>query len=302
MSKNLSSIGNETPIVNGQEETNKKKSTRGIRTTTETNFLLTNKFDKKDYSHITKKVKVVGFVSDKLHYTEDMSIFKKYDANRGVLSAGVKKILNSVEKSGKWVPEIVKVNSNLEVISGQHTINAARILGLGVYYAISEDRTPFDLITSETVTKWSDISALTTVAGSDKLSAKFLKFYLDVNKSLRKNKDYKAITISQLMAIVYKTPRYVYGLKANGGAYLLGTLKDFNPNDADTRKIIEIVSYAQKRCIKPGIKRYPFLIGLLDFIFKNNVDLDRLRVKMPHVRPDAGKSEDYYNHIKEVYS
>lgn len=296
----------------------KKKPTRKISLNQESSKALWNDdldILNLDLSSISKNTEIIRYVDDKLHYTEDFSIFKKCDYNRDISIKGAKKIIEQVGRCGKWVHQPIIVNPKMEVISGQNTLVAAKLLGFGVNYIISEDRNPELLVGGEVKTNWKDLDSLKTYAKTNEISRKFYKFFIDVNKELReekvKNSDgrmvkkYKNITLPQLLAIVYKQPKMVYGVKANGGAHLLNNLKNFQNKNRDINIAIKIVGLAQKECIVDGIKRYPFLVGLLEFMYANrhgiDVDFDRLLNKIPVTKVKAGKVEDYYNQIMKAY-
>lgn len=305
--------GSKASVVNS-----KKTEAKKMRVNQESSEALWNKVDQnKTLSKELKDIKVLKYGEDKLHFTKNLSIFKKCDYNRDIAIKGAMKIIDSVRKSGTWLNQIVVVNPDMEVISGQNTLVAAKLLGVGVYYVISEDRNPELLVQGEVDTRWKDVDSLKTYAKTNKTSAKFYKFFIDANKELKRHKvevlennnkkivnKYKNITLPQLIAITYKQPKMVYGIKANGGAHLLNKLNDFNRTE-ELNTAIKIVALAQKVCTGDGIKRYPFLIGLLTFMYDNKdgiaVDYDKLLQKISVLKVTAGKPDDYYKQIKTVY-
>lgn len=302
------------PVASVKKSTanRKNKTTRPLKINQETSDELWNLVDHdENLSEIAEKMKVLRYIDDKLYYTEDLSIFKKCDYNRDIAIKGAMKIIKSVKNLGTWLNQIVTVNPQMKIISGQNTVVAAKLLSrpekrVGVYYVVSEDRNPALLVGGEDRTIWTDLALLKTFSKNNPISLKFYKFFIDVNKDLRRDKGrYKKVTLPQLLAIVYRQPRFVYGLKANGGSYILNSLKDFNPKDADILTAVKIVALAQKVCTKDGIKRYPFLVGLLDFMYNNKdgitVDLNKLLNKIGLLKPKAGKAEDYYKQIRTVY-
>lgn len=318
MKKNLKSASKKEATGNCAAVANSnKKPTGKMKVNQESSDALWNKIETdKNLSSIRKNMRVLRYVDDKLYYTDDLSIFKKCDYNRDIAIKGAMKIIDSVKRCGTWLNQIVIVNPEMKVISGQNTLVAAKLLKVGVNYVISEDRNPELLVTGEVSNRWTDLANLKTYAKTNRTSQKFLKYYIDTNKELRKDKvknengrmatKYKNITLPQLLAIVYKQPKFVYGLKANGGAHHLNKLNDFDNKDEETLTAIKIVALAQKVCTGDGIKRYPFLIGMLNFMFDNQegviVDYNRLLNKIPVLKVTAGRPEDYYEQIKEVYS
>ena len=73
-------------------------------------------------------------IKNKLFETRDYSIFKRARGNRPVDKAHVAQLKKLI--ADKDIGDPVKVNRGLEVIDGQHTLQARRELGLPVPYII----------------------------------------------------------------------------------------------------------------------------------------------------------------------
>ena len=259
----------------------------------------------KELTYNGKKIPMVKLLDLSVRMTTDLSIFKKCKLNRDAKIGNSNKLIKSIMSDG-WIVPIIIVNKNMKVISGQHTLDTAWKINAPVYYLISEDQTPAQLMAKENgIIKWNDKAALKTYAITNKTAKKLNDFYYEVLLSLKKvSQDHKSITISQLLAIVYKNPTFFYGMKSNGGFKLLDTLPDCDLTNPDIMKTIKIFSFAQKNCMPFGIQRYVLLVGLLKFIIndKNPVDLDRLYKKLKFFKfiPDD-TSENYYKQIELRY-
>ena len=254
-----------------------------------------------------KKIKIKQLIDIEIRLTYDMSIFKKYRHQRDTDDAAVKKIVNSAKENG-WVIPIIYVNSNMGVLRGQHSVLAAEILGAPVYYVISENLTPEELVALETSTRWTDLNALKAYADNGNRNANnILRHFTDVNISLKKKKTHKSLTIPQLLAILYKNPRYTSGIKANGGITLFKNLKPFMVN-VDLLNVIDIFSFAQKNCMPEGvsIRRQYISNALISFVFNNEngeIDLNRLRGKLGSFKFYGENSvNDYVNQLEGLYS
>lgn len=254
-----------------------------------------------------KEIKIKQLIDTEIRLTYDMSVFRKYCHQRDTTDAGVKKIINSVVENG-WVIPVIYVNSNMGILIGQHSVLAAEILGAPVYYVISENLTPEELVALETSTRWNDLNALKAYADNGNKNANnILRHFTDVNFSLKKKKTHKSLTIPQLLAILYKNPRYISGIKANGGITLFKNLKPFMVN-ADLLKVIDIFSYAQKNCMPEGIsvRRQYISNALISFVFSNDdseIDLDRLRGKLSSFKFYGESSvSDYVSQLQGLYS
>jgi hypothetical protein len=74
----------------------------------------------------------------KVYYTNDLSLFKFMEGNRTPNPSHIAKIAKSMEQIGLLMNPII-INSDLEVIDGQHRFLAAKEVGSGIYYIIAED-------------------------------------------------------------------------------------------------------------------------------------------------------------------
>lgn len=72
-----------------------------------------------------------------VYETTDYEQFGKLKGNRNINEAQVIGIRNSIEKIG-YQPVPILVNERLEVIDGQHRLEAARTLGIPIYFIIQK--------------------------------------------------------------------------------------------------------------------------------------------------------------------
>ena len=68
--------------------------------------------------------------------TKDYSLFKSIEGNRLVNKRNVRDIIKSIEKNGYIGAYPILVNSNFEVIDGQHRLEACKELGIHVPYVV----------------------------------------------------------------------------------------------------------------------------------------------------------------------
>lgn len=68
--------------------------------------------------------------------TNDYSIFEKYDSNRKINEVNVQKIMKSISAKNLLEFRPILVDENMRVIDGQHRLEAAKRLGVGVYYEV----------------------------------------------------------------------------------------------------------------------------------------------------------------------
>jgi hypothetical protein len=74
-----------------------------------------------------------------IHVTTDYDQFKSLVGNRSIFEPSLRKLIASLEEHNSLPFTPIKVNSNMEVIDGQHRLMAARQLNLPIYYVIEPD-------------------------------------------------------------------------------------------------------------------------------------------------------------------
>lgn len=72
--------------------------------------------------------------------TTNYSLFKHHKSNRPIDPKNVDKLVSSLEKRNLLEFRPILVNSSMEVIDGQHRLEAAKQLGLSVYYQINDEQ------------------------------------------------------------------------------------------------------------------------------------------------------------------
>ncbi len=70
--------------------------------------------------------------------TTDLSIFKYCEGNRGIDPTNLKKVIASIKIRNLLHLRPILVNSKMEVLDGQHRLEAARTLNLPISYDVSE--------------------------------------------------------------------------------------------------------------------------------------------------------------------
>ena len=80
--------------------------------------------------------------------TKDYSIFKKHPNNREVVPSNVEKIKKSIQMRNLLEFRPILVDSEMRVMDGQHRLEAAKLLGIPVYYqrAASEQEETHEII------------------------------------------------------------------------------------------------------------------------------------------------------------
>lgn len=91
-----------------------------------------------------------------VHKTSDYSIFNIHKKNRDVNAAHVNNLVAAIQKNNLLAGQPILVNENMEVIDGQHRLEAAKKLGVDIYYIMRGGLTIEDAIDLNINTKnWS---------------------------------------------------------------------------------------------------------------------------------------------------
>jgi hypothetical protein len=74
-----------------------------------------------------------------IYQTQNYNLFDRQHANRPINRQHVQKLINSMEKYGFLETYHIVVTPNMEIIDGQHRLEAAIFLDIPVFYAIQEN-------------------------------------------------------------------------------------------------------------------------------------------------------------------
>ena len=88
--------------------------------------------------------------------TRDYARFKLTDDNRdgGVKEIHVQRLIDSIKAKNLLELRPIIVNNNWEVIDGQHRLEAAKRLGVDIYYEVKADTEKHDIILLNIAEKW----------------------------------------------------------------------------------------------------------------------------------------------------
>jgi len=88
----------------------------------------------------------------RMYSTKNYEIFKKLNGNRDISNSHVKKLVDSFKN--KYLFTHINVNQNLEVKDGQHRLEALKILGLPIYFIVTNGANLDDIKTIQIAKQW----------------------------------------------------------------------------------------------------------------------------------------------------
>ncbi len=130
----------------------------------------------------------------KTYCTKDYDIFKFLQGNRKINLHNVNNIVKNILDNGK-LPTIVIVNENMEVIDGQHRIEAFKQLGLDVEYQIRKGLSLKDCIAYNISSKkWGMIDYINSYA------ERGIEDYITLKKCIDEYPKFTASTLATILA------------------------------------------------------------------------------------------------------
>ncbi len=166
----------------------------------------------------------------------DMFVFRSDNRQKGVDDNHVQCLIDSIKSNNMLELRPIQVNSKMEIIDGQHRVKAAKALGLEIFYTVTPDANPLDIISLNIQKPWQFGDFLNFYIENDypeykKLQQFMLKNRLELRLALRlTSKSYKQI------GHLFKTGKYVFCEDPNHGIILeichgtIDYIQRMNPN------------------------------------------------------------------------
>lgn len=231
--------------------------------------------------------------------TDDYTIFKKHSGNRGIIPYNVKKLVSSISMKNLLHLKPIVVNKDMEVLDGQHRLEAAKDLGIPVYYEIHSDYEPQDIALMNVQDQWKKEDFLRFYVSQG------LSNYIELEKVMKKYN----ITFSLALQIFGDKEDYDSKHKTDfrKGTFKFPTGDDLQESLDILDKITKTVDYIypKMRGNTTYIKTARFASGLRAFLAIKAVDFDiflrKLEIRLDLIRPCAN-TVSFINMFKSIYN
>jgi len=224
--------------------------------------------------------------TDRIYSTKDYSIFKSIDGNRALNQLHLTRIKKSMQE--EYLFTTIMVNEKMEVIDGQHRLEAAKSLGLPVNYIICEG---YNLLDVHRLNQ-----NLKTWTADD-----YLTGYCDMGLM-----DYKIYTkFKEDYGFTHDTTLHLLsGMTPGGNAASLfrnGLFKVKNLKTAQrmAENILQIQPYYE------GFRRRSFIAAMINMLNKDVFKFDEFLAKIklqPTALKDCTNTTSYMTLIEDVYN
>lgn len=232
-----------------------------------------------------------------INETLDYDLFKKTEMNRPIDESNLNKIILSLKLKNLLQYRPILVNKNMEIIDGQHRLEAAKRLGLPIFYEV------------EKTIKYEDMILLNS-ASKRWVAADYINYY-----EKNGNQDYKKlIDFSKRNNLSLSSSLRVFLGQGGRGSRLIKDGKFKYPSDekaAEFEKNIErariIIDLLDQKLTGPKgyFKGSRFLASLVSFLSIKAVDFDlflnKVNYRMDLVRPCANCRQQL-NLFKTIYN
>lgn len=232
--------------------------------------------------------------------TKDYFIFKKHESNRPLDPSNLKKIKASLQAKNLMKFKPILVDGQMHVIDGQHRIEAAKILGIEVYYQINEEADTEDiLLINATQKKWSRedyLNYLVSTGNQEYLKIKEFcdKHAITLSEYLRMDRQQTSQHSGKIDSFRLGTYKFPEGEKLE---FLEKTLVNI------AKVYDKLNSYLIKA--KTFTKTVMFKRALIDFVNKEEVQIDiflhKLTYKLEALHGCAD-SLSYLIMFKDIYN
>jgi len=231
-----------------------------------------------------------------VHTTTDYQIFGFNLLNRNVDAAHVRRLVKDMKTSGLRIPIIV--DQNMEVIDGQHRLNACRILGIPVSYIISDSASIEDIVSMNNLSKgWTVKDKCLTYAKMGNVNyQRLLEFYRECQS---RNPKYSLRTASQLVQGSAASNHSREGGKMNLGA---GTWEFRGTYEDAVGRLEQIEKFNTYPWYVTGNFITAFLRCLREVDKFDPARLLRQAQKYPHVFVYAGSTDDFMRVLETTYN
>ena len=243
-------------------------------------------------THYVMNTKVLKPKSDfQVNYTTNLDMFKLMDNNRPINQSRVKRIYQSMVNEGLLVIPIL-VNKKMEIIDGQHSYQASKLSGKGLYYLQVDNYSEEQVVQSnQNSQSWSrkDFMSYFVSKGNrnyiklQEFMKQFPHFSLTDSMFLLTNGTFTNTRKEQFNNGEFKISNYQKGVQ---WAEFITSLQKYFP-EGYSRTIFV-------RAIVSVLRKYENEFNTDEFIKKSEI--------VPHFFKLCGNHADYVRMIEDIYN
>ena len=224
--------------------------------------------------------------------TRDYDLFRIKPSNRPIDGQHVKRLKRSLEAKNRMNDFPVIVNRNMEVIDGQHRLEACKEMGIPVHYKIVDDLIDDDMVRLNVASKrWSYNDVLNYYVSQGN------KEYMRLNNLIQRT----GITFSMAVALHYTQRGSIYSKLADG-TYLYDPTLDYYDFDL----LRETLAILRNYKVNPyTLKNKKFIKAFFKMVshelFNKNIWIERIHTFHYKLTPSVNEAE-FLKKLLEIYN
>jgi len=232
-----------------------------------------------------------------IQQTVDYEVFQKHRCNRPIDEFSVQRLMDSIKRGNRLSSKPICVDHNFCIVDGQHRLEAAKRLGIPIYY-VQEDFKSEDMLEMNANQKNWNISD-------------YLNFYASVGKDdyikLKKFCAEENLNPSVIIQLLHGNRNTSFFRNFKDGFYKFPNDDEFNEIMDRKAKIKETIDYIKKKTsgAKGYLDKVTFYSALVDFFniksFDYEIFMTKLSYRLDLLHPCARRLE-YVNIFKDMYN
>lgn len=228
--------------------------------------------------------------------TKDYEMFNKHESNRKINQPNLKKIIHSIKTQNMLQFRPILVDGNMNVIDGQHRLEAAKELQVEVYYQVKKEAEHEDIVLLNSNQRaWSYDDYFNYYISRGNEDYKKIKQYCEKNN----------ISINEFIHCTFSGPQKSKEIKT--GLLKFPDSEKLNELNRLTKEVKEILEVINKYLLnkKTLTSSQKLKRALYSFLrnpeVKSDTLIDKITMKASAIRPCAD-TFSYYSMLKDIYN
>lgn len=229
--------------------------------------------------------------------TREYSLFKKHNSNRPLLEKNVVEIMRSVIAKNMLETKPILVTSDFRVIDGQHRLEAAKRLGVDIYFDVLKNADSADIFLLQKQMSWSLENYYTFYVAEE------FPEYLALKKFIDKT----GLPFSRGLQLLVGRNGAKDGRSFKAGKFKMPINAVVDESFSKLEKIKDVIDFIDEKLLgkKIFLKSGAFLLALSEFYniaaVNHAIFMNKLAIRLDLIRP-CTRAMDFVSIFKSIYN
>ena len=236
---------------------------------------------------------------EQIKSTTDYKMFKKHSCNRLVIDSHVNMLMKSISTHNLLEYRPIIVNSEMEIIDGQHRLEAAWKLGVPIFYLVRRDLeiTKDILVLNAAQKAWSNEDFLNYYVGTRVASYLRLKEYMQE----------KTLPLRVALTVLGRTLGGDTSVNFKNGNFQFPEAEELQECEERYSEVKKVIEYITLKTVGPKMHLHGpvFFRALISFFNIKTIVFQDFMVRLPYrmdqIRPCARVTE-YTKIFRDIYN